>query len=117
MLGGFLTIIDESHVTVPQIRGMYNGDKARKDVLIEHGFRLPSARDNRPLTFEEFDARIGQILYSSATPADYELSVSEQVVEQVVRPTGLVDPEVIVLPITPHIRTYGTYESTKDTKV
>ncbi|HLD60699.1 MAG TPA: helicase-related protein, partial [Patescibacteria group bacterium] len=96
----FLTIIDESHVTVSQIRGMYNGDKARKDTLVEHGFRLPSARDNRPLKFEEFDARVGQVVYVSATPAEYEMKVSKQVAEQVVRPTGLIDPEVIVRPIT-----------------
>src|SRR3990167_9898714 len=96
----FLTVIDESHVTVSQIRGMYNGDRARKDTLVEHGFRLPSARDNRPLKFEEFDARVGQVVYVSATPAEYEMKVSKQVAEQVVRPTGLIDPEVIVRPIT-----------------
>ncbi len=95
----FLTIIDESHVTVPQIRAMYNGDKARKDTLVEHGFRLPSARDNRPLTYPEFEKRVEQTIYVSATPSDYELQESNQVVEQVVRPTGLVDPEVLVLPI------------------
>lgn len=98
---GFLTIIDESHVTVSQIRGMYNGDAARKDTLVDHGFRLPSAKDNRPLTYAEFDARVNQVVYVSATPAEYEVSVSKQVVEQVVRPTGLIDPEVIVCPITP----------------
>ena len=96
---GFLTIIDESHVTVSQIRGMYNGDKARKDTLVEHGFRLPSARDNRPLQFAEFDARVGQTVFVSATPAEYEIQVSQQVAEQVVRPTGLIDPEVVVRPI------------------
>ena len=95
----FLTVIDESHVTLPQIRSMYNGDKARKDVLVEHGFRLPSARDNRPLTYSEFDSKIGQAIYVSATPSEYEMKISEQVVEQIVRPTGLIDPEVIVLPI------------------
>ncbi len=95
----FLTVIDESHVTVPQIRGMYMGDKARKDTLVQHGFRLPSARDNRPLTFDEFEARTDQTIYVSATPTEYELHESEQVVEQIVRPTGLVDPEVIVRPI------------------
>ncbi len=95
----FLTIIDESHVTVPQIGGMYAGDKSRKDTLIEHGFRLPSARDNRPLKFEEFNKRVGQIIYTSATPADYEKEKSEKIVEQVIRPTGLIDPEVIVRPI------------------
>ncbi len=96
----FLTIIDESHVTVPQIRAMYNGDKARKDTLVEHGFRLPSARDNRPLTFAEFDARVGQTIFVSATPTEYEIQVSKQVAEQVVRPTGLVDPEIVVRPVT-----------------
>ncbi len=97
----FLTVIDESHVTVPQIRGMYNGDKARKDILVEHGFRLPSARDNRPLTYAEFEARTQQLTYVSATPTPYELGESARVVEQVVRPTGLIDPEVVILPITP----------------
>jgi len=96
----FLTVIDESHVTVSQIRGMYNGDKARKDVLVEHGFRLPSARDNRPLRYEEFETRVGKTVYISATPSEYELGVSEQIVEQVVRPTGLVDPEIIICPVT-----------------
>ncbi len=95
----FLTIIDESHVTVPQIGGMYAGDKSRKDVLIEHGFRLPSARDNRPLQFEEFEERIGQIIFTSATPSRFEKEKSTKVVEQVIRPTGLVDPEVSVKPI------------------
>jgi len=98
--GKFLTIIDESHVTVPQIGGMYFGDKSRKDVLVDHGFRLPSARDNRPLTFQEFETRVGQTIYVSATPRDFELHSSEQVVEQVVRPTGLIDPEVIICPVT-----------------
>lgn len=92
----FLTVIDESHVTVPQIGGMYAGDKSRKDVLIEYGFRLPSARDNRPLTFEEFEERVGQTLYTSATPGPYEREHSEQIVEQIIRPTGLVDPELTV---------------------
>ncbi len=90
----FLTIIDESHVTVPQIGAMYAGDRARKDTLVEHGFRLPSAVDNRPLTFDEFNERVGQIIYTSATPATYELSLSETPVEQIIRPTGLVDPEI-----------------------
>ncbi len=93
---GFLTVIDESHVTVPQIGGMYAGDKSRKDVLVEYGFRLPSARDNRPLRFEEFEERIGQVLYTSATPGPYEKTHSEQIVEQVIRPTGLIDPELTV---------------------
>jgi excinuclease ABC subunit B len=93
---GFLTIIDESHVTVPQIRAMYNGDRARKDTLVQYGFRLPSAYDNRPLLFHEFEERIGQVVYVSATPGPYELARQEQVVEQIIRPTGLLDPEVIV---------------------
>ena len=95
----FLTVIDESHVTVPQIGGMYAGDRARKLTLVEHGFRLPSAVDNRPLTFEEFLARTGQTVYTSATPAEYELAKSGTPVEQVIRPTGLVDPAIIVRPI------------------
>ena len=103
----FLTIIDESHVTVPQIGGMYAGDKSRKDVLIEHGFRLPSARDNRPLKFEEFQKRIGQVIFTSATPSGYEREHSRQIVEQVIRPTGLVDPEVLVRPIQPKIKYQG----------
>ena len=96
----FLTVIDESHVTLPQIRAMYSGDKARKDNLVDNGFRLPSARDNRPLTFKEFEERTPQTVYTTATPAQYELDHSEQRVEQIVRPTGLVDPEVIIKPIT-----------------
>ncbi|MFZ2484492.1 MAG: excinuclease ABC subunit UvrB [Minisyncoccia bacterium] len=102
----FLTIIDESHVTVPQIGGMYAGDKSRKDVLIEHGFRLPSARDNRPLRFEEFEKRVGQVIFTSATPAKFEKENSAKVVEQVIRPTGLIDPEVSVRPI----QTKGPYK-------
>jgi excinuclease ABC subunit B len=94
----FLLVIDESHVTVPQLHGQYEGDRSRKDTLVEHGFRLPSARDNRPLRFEEVMERINQVVFLSATPADFELRVSSQVVEQIVRPTGLVDPEVIVKP-------------------
>lgn len=96
----FLTVIDESHVTIPQIRGMYFGDKARKEVLVEHGFRLPSAMDNRPLKYDEFEKRTGKIIYVSATPDEYEIDNSQQVVEQIVRPTGLVDPEILVLPVT-----------------
>lgn len=92
----FLTVIDESHVTVSQIGGMYAGDKSRKDALVEYGFRLPSARDNRPLRFEEFEERIGQVVYTSATPGNYERAHSEQVVEQIIRPTGLIDPELVV---------------------
>ncbi len=92
----FLTVIDESHVTVSQIGGMYAGDKSRKDNLVEYGFRLPSARDNRPLTFEEFEERVGQVVYTSATPGAYERGHSEQIVEQIIRPTGLIDPELTV---------------------
>jgi excinuclease ABC subunit B len=97
----FLTIIDESHVTLPQIGGMFAGDQARKQTLVEHGFRLPSAKDNRPLKFEEFISNVGQMVMVSATPGPYEREVSEQIVEQIIRPTGLVDPETIVLPVTP----------------
>ncbi len=97
---GFLTIIDESHATIPQINGMYHGDRARKETLVEHGFRLPSALDNRPLTLPEFEALVGPMIYISATPADYELQKSKGViVEQIIRPTGLIDPEVEVRPI------------------
>ncbi len=95
----FLTIIDESHMTLPQIRAMYNGDRARKSSLVEYGFRLEAAKDNRPLTFDEFNKKLGQVLYVSATPAQYELSRAGQVVEQVIRPTGLLDPEIEVKPI------------------
>ncbi len=95
----FLTIIDESHVTVPQIGGMYAGDQSRKKTLIEHGFRLPSAADNRPLTAQEFERRVGQVIYTSATPAAHERTVSKKIVEQVIRPTGLTDPLVIVRPV------------------
>jgi len=94
----FLLVIDESHVAVPQLHGQFAGDRSRKDILVEHGFRLPSARDNRPLTFEEVLERINQCVFLSATPSQYELRVSSRVVEQIVRPTGLVDPEVIVKP-------------------
>jgi len=95
----YLLIIDESHISVPQVGAMFKGDRSRKDKLIEYGFRLPCARDNRPLTFEEFEARMGQTIYVSATPSKYELAQSEGlVVEQVVRPTGLIDPEVEVRP-------------------
>lgn len=96
----FLTVIDESHVTVPQIGGMYAGDASRKDTLIEHGFRLPSAKDNRPLTFPEFAERVGQVIYTSATPGKYEIEKSKIVAQQVIRPTGLLDPEVFIRPIT-----------------
>jgi excinuclease ABC subunit B len=94
----FLLVIDESHVAVPQLHGQYEGDRSRKDQLVEHGFRLPSARDNRPLRFDEVLERINQCVFVSATPSDYELRHSTQVVEQIVRPTGLVDPEIIVKP-------------------
>ena len=95
----FLVVIDESHVTLPQIRGMYAGDKARKDTLVEHGFRLPSARDNRPLTFAEFEKLASQTLYVSATPSEFEMKESAQIAEQIVRPTGLIDPEVMIRPV------------------
>ena len=94
--GEFLVMIDESHVTVPQIRAMYNGDRARKDTLVNYGFRLPSAYDNRPLLFEEFESRIGQTIFVSATPGPYERERSQQTVEQIIRPTGLLDPQVIL---------------------
>ena len=94
----FLVVLDESHQTVPQLHGQYEGDRSRKEQLIEHGFRLPSAADNRPLRFEEFLERVGQVAFLSATPGSFELEQSTQVVEQVVRPTGLVDPEVVVKP-------------------
>jgi excinuclease ABC subunit B len=95
----FLTIIDESHMTVPQVRGMFAGDRSRKETLVEYGFRLPSALDNRPLSFDEFEARLGQVIYTSATPGPYELERASQVVDQVIRPTGLVDPQVEVRPV------------------
>lgn len=94
----YLLVIDESHMSVPQIRGMYNGDRARKETLVEYGFRLPSAMDNRPLKFDEFEEVMGSAIYTSATPGPYELGKAEQVVEQIIRPTGLVDPEVDVRP-------------------
>ena len=96
--GDFLMVIDESHVAVPQLHGQYEGDRSRKETLIEHGFRLPSAADNRPLRFDEVMTRLNQVIFMSATPGAYELDVSDQVVEQIVRPTGLVDPEVVVKP-------------------
>lgn len=95
----FLTIIDESHVTLPQLKGMYAGDASRKNTLVEYGFRLPSAKDNRPLKYKEFEERIGTVIYTSATPAEEEKKESEQIVEQIIRPTGLVDPETIVRPV------------------
>ena len=92
----FLTVIDESHMSIPQINGMYRGDRARKEMLVDFGFRLPSAYDNRPLKFEEFTERVNQVIYTSATPAEYELKISDQIVEQLVRPTGLIDPEIVI---------------------
>jgi len=94
----YLVVVDESHVTVPQLHGQYEGDRSRKDTLVDHGFRLPSARDNRPLRFEEFMQKVNQMVFLSATPSPYELEVSTQIVEQIVRPTGLIDPEVQVRP-------------------
>jgi excinuclease ABC subunit B len=94
----YLTVIDESHVTVPQLHGQYEGDRSRKETLVDHGFRLPSAADNRPLRFDEWYERVGQCVFLSATPAEYEVAQSTQVVEQIVRPTGLVDPEIVVKP-------------------
>lgn len=95
----YLLLVDESHMTVPQIRGMYNGDRARKEVLVEHGFRLPSALDNRPLTFVEFEKHVNQAIYVSATPAEYELSRSPEPAQQVIRPTGLLDPRIEIRPV------------------
>ncbi len=94
----FLTIIDESHITIPQLRGMYEGDRSRKENLIQHGFRLPSAFDNRPLRFTEFEREVGQVIYSSATPGQYEREKGSRLVEQIIRPTGLVDPKVVIRP-------------------
>ena len=117
-LPNFLTIIDESHVTLPQLQGMYAGDASRKNTLVEYGFRLPSAKDNRPLKYEEFQERIGPVIYTSATPGEQERKESEQVVEQIIRPTGLVDPEVIVRPISEDVeiikREDEIEQSTKD---
>ncbi|CAG0942573.1 hypothetical protein ANRL1_00983, partial [Anaerolineae bacterium] len=95
----YLMVIDESHISVPQVRGMYSGDRSRKTTLVDYGFRLPCALDNRPLNFEEFEARTGRLIYTSATPGPYEMQHAQQVVQQVIRPTGLVDPEVIIRPI------------------
>ncbi|HDG97361.1 MAG TPA: excinuclease ABC subunit B, partial [Desulfobacterales bacterium] len=94
----FLTIIDESHITIPQLNGMFRGDRSRKQTLVDFGFRLPSALDNRPLTFEEFEERVKQVIYVSATPGPYELEKAQRITEQIIRPTGLVDPEIIVRP-------------------
>ena len=101
--GDFLTVIDESHVTIPQLNGMYHGDASRKNTLVEFGFRLPCAKDNRPLKSEEFFAKVGQKIYISATPGEFEKKTSEQMVEQIIRPTGLVDPKISVRPIETHI--------------
>jgi excinuclease ABC subunit B len=95
----YLLVLDESHMTIPQVRGMYNGDRSRKQTLVDYGFRLPSALDNRPLTFDEFESRMGYTICTSATPAPYELKRSDQIVEQIIRPTGLVDPKIEVRPI------------------
>jgi len=95
----FLLIVDESHMTIPQIRGMYNGDRSRKGTLVEYGFRLPSALDNRPLKFEEFESKMGATVYTSATPGPYELGKADQVIDQIIRPTGLVDPQIEVRPV------------------
>lgn len=103
----FLTIIDESHIAVPQIRGMYNGDRARKDTLVQYGWRLPSALDNRPLKFNEFQKRVGQVIFTTATPGDYEKEHSEQVAEQIIRPTGLVDPEIEIRPVFDKVSNYS----------
>ena len=91
--------MDESHVTIPQVRGMFNGDRARKTSLVDYGFRLPSAFDNRPLNFSEFESKINQVINVSATPADYEKERSTQIAEQIIRPTGLLDPEIVVRPV------------------
>jgi excinuclease ABC subunit B len=99
----FLLIIDESHMTIPQVRGMYAGDRSRKDTLVDFGFRLPSAVDNRPLNFDEFESRMGQVIYTSATPGPYEMEAASRVVQQIIRPTGLVDPEVELRPVTGQI--------------
>ncbi len=100
----FLTIIDESHVTLPQLGAMYAGDRSRKETLVEYGFRLPSAKDNRPLRYEEFQKRVGEVIYVSATPSEKEKQESEQIVEQIIRPTGLLDPETIVRPVSADLR-------------
>ncbi|MCP6717212.1 excinuclease ABC subunit B, partial [Klebsiella pneumoniae] len=95
----FLLVVDESHVTMPQVRGMYNGDRARKQMLVDYGFRLPSALDNRPLKLEEVEQHINQVVYMSATPGPYEMDRTKHVVQQIIRPTGLLDPTIEVRPI------------------
>jgi len=107
----FLTVIDESHIGIPQVRGMYNGDQARKKNLTKYGWRLPSALDNRPLKFKEFEQRIGQVIFTTATPGEYETTHSKQVVEQVIRPTGLIDPEIEIRPV---FRKEDNYSQVKD---
>ena len=94
----YLIFIDESHITIPQMRGMYKGDRSRKDTLVQHGFRLPSAKDNRPLKYEEFNDLANQVVYVSATPNEYELEISSNIVEQIIRPTGLLDPVIEIKP-------------------
>jgi len=106
----FITIIDESHIAVPQIRGMYEGDRSRKETLVEYGFRLPSALDNRPLKFKEFLERSGPIIFTSATPSQYEFKVSQQVVEQIIRPTYLVDPEIEIRAVFDKKKNYSQIE-------
>ena len=103
----FLTVIDESHVSLPQLQGMYRGDASRKETLVEYGFRLPSAKDNRPLKYPEFEERIGQVIYVSATPSEQERKSSGQIVEQIIRPTGLVDPEVVIRPVSENKNIYN----------
>ena len=118
--GDFLTVIDESHVTIPQLNGMYHGDAARKKTLVDFGFRLPCAKDNRPLKSEEFFAKVGQKIYISATPADFEKQTSQQLVEQIIRPTGLVDPKITVKPIEsqiPDLKTEIEKRAKKDERV
>ncbi len=109
---GFITFIDESHVTLPQLEGMYAGDASRKNTLVDFGFRLPSAKDNRPLKYPEFQERVGEVVYVSATPSEKERTTSDQIVEQIIRPTGLIDPEVIIRPITGKIK--DTREESKE---
>ena len=111
----FMLFIDESHVTIPQIGGMYEGDKVRKENLIEHGFRLPSAKDNRPLTFNEFEQKTKQAVFVSATPGPYEFKNSKEIIEQIIRPTGLIDPEVIIKPITPDAKNKKSISQVDDT--
>jgi excinuclease ABC subunit B len=111
----FLMFIDESHVTLPQVRAMYAGDRSRKNTLIDYGFRLPCAYDNRPLKFEEFEKKINQVVYVSATPAAYEIDNSEEIAEQIIRPTGLLDPEIIIRPIKGQIDDlYGEINKVKE---